>query len=386
MKKSIFITIILFSLFCFKGQATCEWTGDGDGTSWGDAFNWLCGHVPTPDDEVIIGSGAMVELDEGVLIKALELDGGSLEGTDVLLSVADAILWKSGIIDIDIVLLSGTMSMPTIGAKTLTKTLLLKTGTTCTWDGGPFFIDAGGKLITEFSSSFGVAFDGTIGFTTGTPGKIINTGTFGKAGGPDTLYVDVDFENTLSGIVTVMSGTMKLLKGMADNKGVVAIDSAMMLQIYESSMHDGSTSLMGKGTLDLKGDGPHDFAISYMGEMSFTFDAEMVGIDGDFTSSGIVNIVSGVIGGAGSLTIDSLGDWSGGTVELPMSISSEAMMDLSGSDEKILTSTLTQSGPVTWKSGDLAIEDGGSWDNSDIFIASSSGDFTFTGIAGSFYK
>ena len=382
MRKQIIFPLI-FLLFYTSVEAICVWTGAGDGVSFSDDLNWSCGHMPDMADEAVLGSGAMVILDISTMVKELELDGGSISGSEMLI-VSDGILWKSGVIAADVALTSGSLSMVSSGTKELSKKLMLETSTFGTWDAGSFLINSGGELILEVGSSFGMTFDGAIDFSTLSPGKIISSGYFEKVSGTDTAYVNAIYENETSGTIAVSSGTLQLVKGIADNIGTMDLDTATFLQVLDSSMHDGSAMLSGKGTLELLEEGPHIFASSFIGDYSVTFNADVVVIDDMWGSSGLVKIESGVLEGTGSLGIDGTGEWTGGLVGLPLSTGAGATLALSGLSTKTLTSTFTQLGSTVWTAGDFAIQDGGIWSNSGTFTAASSGNMTFTGATGTY--
>lgn len=278
MRKQIIFPLLLLLSFSYHSRADCIWTGAGDGTTFSDDLNWSCGHVPDPADEILIGPGAAVMLDISTMVKAMELDGGSISGTEMLV-VSDGILWKAGVIDADVTLASGSMAMVGPGVKELSRKLILSATATGTWDSGLFYINSGGEFILEFASSFGITFDGIIDFTTLFPGKIISSGYFEKVSGADTSFVKVLYENEPSGTIAVSSGKMQMIKGITDNVGKMDIDSATFLQIADSGIHDVSVVLSGKSTLELLDVGPHIFAGSFTGNISVIFAVGIVAID-----------------------------------------------------------------------------------------------------------
>jgi hypothetical protein len=91
--------MLIFSLVLFAWgtlpapvfAATIEWTGLGDGISWGDAGNWA-GGVPGPSDTAVVrrlpnGVVSYVDVPAGVVLDGLLLEeGGRLNGGSVLVN------------------------------------------------------------------------------------------------------------------------------------------------------------------------------------------------------------------------------------------------------------------------------------------------------------
>ncbi|HEV2391800.1 MAG TPA: Ig-like domain-containing protein [Verrucomicrobiae bacterium] len=62
---------------------------------------------------------------------------------------------------------------------------------------------------------------------------------------------------------------------------------------------------------------------------------------------------AGTLNGSGSLTVTNLFNWTGGTVACPMALSSNAVLNLSGSGPFYLANSLTNHGTVNWTGGGL---------------------------------
>jgi hypothetical protein len=383
MKKQILFTAIFLSFLGFDTSAFCTWTG-ATSSLWSEPTNWDCGHVPTMMDEVIIPSSSSITMDITSTIKSLDISSGAvIDGGGTVLSVTDAIVWKGGTLAANVTLLSdGAMTMLTSSAKTLSKKLILKSSTSCTWDAGTFNINTGGEMMVESGASFGTSFNGFIDFTSGTRGKITNAGLFAKAGGTGTSHVHVDFENATTGVISAGTGTLEFLYGMM-NIGGASIAAGATLLILDDSSHGGSATFSGSGTLELDGDNSHTFSCTYSGGLSLILDATSVAIDGSMVFMGSVLLESGTVSGAGTLGIGGTGDWSGGTLDLACTLGGVASLTLSGSDTKTLESAFSLLGTTTWSAGDLAVQNGGSLSNAGTFSASSTGNVTFSGSAGS---
>src|SRR5574338_1320755 len=97
MKNLVLFYLVLFTMFTATTNHTfspvqnayadsVEWTGSGDGTSWSDGANWSTGNVPDTADDITIGSGFTVHLDQDLDVEAsifvesgatLEIDTGN---------------------------------------------------------------------------------------------------------------------------------------------------------------------------------------------------------------------------------------------------------------------------------------------------------------------
>ena len=94
--------ILLISLVVLTAApspaASVSWSGDGDGTSWGDPFNWSSGTVPSANDDVLINAGGnlTVVLRGSQSVQSLEnhntlwIQGGNA-GSHALLTSANGV-------------------------------------------------------------------------------------------------------------------------------------------------------------------------------------------------------------------------------------------------------------------------------------------------------
>ena len=95
-----------------------EWTGNGDGHSWGDGVNWSTQHAPQPGDDVTVSlpAGARVTGAVGMKLHSLTLgENNSLSSATgtVPFTITSMLTWNSGEMDVSLDLAPGAVG--TIG-------------------------------------------------------------------------------------------------------------------------------------------------------------------------------------------------------------------------------------------------------------------------------
>ena len=99
-RKAIFaLAALLAALLALPAAASADACGYNGSGNWSAPGSWSCGHVPTGADDVTLGSGDNVVLDQNSSAATLVLDGGTLQtGGARTLTVSGATTLRSGTI------------------------------------------------------------------------------------------------------------------------------------------------------------------------------------------------------------------------------------------------------------------------------------------------
>ena len=167
-KASFALAALLAALLALPAAASadiCLYQGSGN---WSAPATWSCGHVPNGADDVTVGSGDNVVLDQNGSAATLTLEsGGTLQlGSARTLAVSGATTLRQGTI-------SGSGTLAAAGA--LTKTTggqmrieggTVAIGAASTWNGGDICIITGGVM----------RLDATFTIASGAGGFVCNSG------------------------------------------------------------------------------------------------------------------------------------------------------------------------------------------------------------------
>ncbi len=222
-RKAIFaLATLLSALLALPAAAKADACGYQGSGNWSAAASWSCSHVPTGADDVTLGSGDNVVLDQNSSAATLVLDGGTLQtGGARTLTVSGATTLRSGTV-------TGSGTLAAAGALTKTTSAQLRieggtlaVGTASTWNGGDICVLTGGVM----------RLDATLTIATGGGNFVCNSGN-GQvqvaAGGrllkdsPGTSTVSTLLDN--DGTVQAAQGTLSVAAGPA-----VAADAGAFL-------------------------------------------------------------------------------------------------------------------------------------------------------------
>lgn len=392
MSTRVCANVLVISLvaLAFGGPAATAapivWTGDGDATSWHDPDNWNLDRVPTAGDAVSIPDVAMTTtveyataagattIDSLISAEAFVLSGGALTidvsaqfdasfnltggeisgAADII--IAFSMTWSGGTMSG-----AGTTSINNGATLTLTspatKTLqrsLDNDGTT-DWTAGDLqIIDATINNLTdgEFNAS---AAAGTAA-SSGT-NAINNAGTFNRSGAGTTTIANVALNNTASGAVNVIAGTLRV-DGGGTNFDTIDAATGATLAFGGSYTHDSGSQLTGEGALIFDG-GTHTLANTLDTDRTITVDggSTLVNLDAPYSFLGTVNQQNNAtISGTATLTVVGGWNWASGTMSGSGSTTFNIGSTLTiSSGTHTLMRDLDVSGTTTWTGGDITI-------------------------------
>ncbi len=159
-RKAIFaLAALLAALLALPAAASADACGYNGSGNWSAPGSWSCGHVPTGADDVTLGSGDNVVLDQNSSAATLVLDGGTLQtGGARTLTVSGATTLRSGT-------LTGSGTLAAAGALTKTTSAQLRieggtlaVGAASTWNGGDICVITGG--VMRLDATFTIATGG----------------------------------------------------------------------------------------------------------------------------------------------------------------------------------------------------------------------------------
>ncbi len=285
------------------------WTGNGDGTSWGDAHNWDTMQVPKNGDSITIGPTSsqltphVTGVPGGTQLQDLALSDASLAGGDV--TVMGSFSWD--VSDRNVATLAAPLtaqsgaSISGMGQANikdpvtfLGNTVLTGPGLVQVQDPGTVITNAGLMTLAP-----GAALEANSCCTT--PDVLVNTGTI-AAPGPGTATVGfMDFND--QGTVQVTSGSvLDVIGGPGEFSTGSGLSGGGILQFDQGAkMVLASHVSIGAGTV-----------------IALTGNATFFG-PGSFTGSGTFR-------------------WSGGTINGSLDVASSIVTAVSGTGIKILTS------------------------------------------------
>lgn len=217
-----------------SSAATCTWNGSAN--PWATASAWSCGAVPSPSDDVVIGSGT-VTLDAAVEVRDLTFTGGTLDGPGDL-AVRGALVWEAGV-------MAGTGTTLSLGTATLRAATTKGVGRrvrlagTSTWSDGTIGMRSGGTLVNE-----GVFTDDAVGtHSIARTGEIavepvvFNVGDWRVLSGGTNTNVDFFNGGVLGGHLHVGGGGFKVIApGRFTNTVAGAVSGTSLLDLASGAV------------------------------------------------------------------------------------------------------------------------------------------------------
>jgi hypothetical protein len=255
---------------------------------------------------------------------------------------------------------------------------------TITWTGtGQIWCLSGGELNNLSGSTFDVQNDSSFANAGGGAVTINNAGTFRKSAG---------------------SGVTTCGQPIFNNSGTVEVDSGT-LQLATSGTSSGTWDIAAGAVLDFAGGGPHTLNGAVTGAGTFRSSSGITNINSTFTISGtteftggtlnfncssiamtqFVNHSNGSLGGPGSLTVNGLYTWTGGSMVDSGVTTLNGGMALSGPNTKGFhgrTLNNANNGTITWTgTGQLHCSSSGQLNNTSgsIFDVQNNSSFANAG-------
>ncbi len=323
---------------------TITWTGNGDGTSWGQAANWDLGRTPTSSDDVIIPDVAGTSV---IIISATAGFGSLACAEDLRLTAGYLYVWGDGTVDADFEYLGGrvvgnnhTTTLTVNGLfRWICSTTLDLDSLTVVAAGSVEFSGAGWKSL--YNSTLVIDGPGTIA------DKGISIGAYPLQLGPGAdLHVltnGVQFSGTVG---TSIEGTLVLEPGVSATMSNTTVAASGLVQVSDSGTLTMSWShyLWSSGTIDL-GDGA-----VLSGNISLSGTANVTGtgtlqIAGTSYFHGTHQIDAGIDLLAYTVTIDGAT-----TVNGPFTMISGSNVNSGGAG-----AVLTLNGPATMNGGNMSM-------------------------------
>ena len=234
------LAVLSFGLLAIlqSHAAPVVWTNTSGG-NWNVAANWSPPQVPgTGDNAIITNNGTYtVTLDTSPTLASLTLGGASgvqmlavngyaltldalsTVGTNAVVNFNGGIIAGSGEFIVNGALNWAGGQISSVGGVTANGTLLVSGGNTkflrggvlrnggaAQWTQGSLYVDGGGTLSNRLGGTFDVAFDGTVGYSSGAAGAVYNAGLWRKSGGTNVASINIPFHN--GGTLSLWQGTL----------------------------------------------------------------------------------------------------------------------------------------------------------------------------------
>jgi hypothetical protein len=374
-------------LYAHFTPITFQWTNSADG-DWYAVSNWTPNLAPGSNDSIIMVTGASVTMNSNVDLTDVtfglaynDTPFGSGEGNAPTLTGAGAITvhgtldWESGSIggSLQISIAPGAIldfDNPS-GVNFSGRTLEIQG--TVYWTGmGNINLDG---VITNDAGALFVMFNpATIESGGSSVSRFDNAGTLvTSTNGGATSFLEVEFDNY--GIVDLQSGTL-VLNGGGTNIGTISVPAGTTLDFSDGSFYSsGSSSITGAGNLIVSAGqailggtvnvtGPlllNGGFVNFTGDYLFTNTIVISGCAAAFDGTGtvapsVLTLSGGEIGGSNVVTVGSLMNWTGGSMNGigRTVISSSATLHIDSPSFMFITSyTLDNGGSVFWSSGTI---------------------------------
>ncbi|MFN0132382.1 MAG: hypothetical protein ACKVW3_07630 [Phycisphaerales bacterium] len=264
---------------------------------------------------------------------------------------------------------------------------------TANWTAGDLTLNSGELRIDPAASLDADLVAATSVLVTALGGKIVNAGVFNKLGTATLLFSSAAPGAMLEsdGTVAVSGGTLNLGGGgMLD--GSISVASGATLTLSGSMAYAASVSILGSGTINFSG-GTHALPVGFAPTGTINFNSGMISVAGPLapttlgaiaatvsfagtlvyvgaiTISGSASFaqpqsittltLSGMLTGAGAVTITTTATWSAGTMSGAgtTTIAAGATLTISGAAHS-LARTLRILGSATWTAGALNFNSG----------------------------
>ncbi len=374
--------------------ATVVWDGQANDKQWGTATNWSSDKLPTPSDDVVIGSGfgtiniglsvsiisidcqSALKINSGIInisvastISGLDFSSGTLDGFGNV-TVSSSFNWSSGTMtggSGKLILAAGAIGTASGNAgRQLGRTL--EVAGTLTYSGSNWTFGTGtpGTLSVLPGGTFAAIGDGDFG-NSGPGGAIVNAGTFTRSGlGTTSLGGSTSLSS--SGQLNVASGTLQLNGGGSLSAGATLSAGAALEVASGSFALNAGAAISGAGSLAITG-----------GSLVVSANATAA----NYSQFG------GTLDGGATLTVTGTMDWSGGTMTGgtgKLVLAAGATGTATGNSGRQLGRTLEVAGTFTYSgtnwtfgsgtAGTLSVQPGGT------FAAVGDGDFGNNGPGG----
>jgi hypothetical protein len=381
--------------------AAVAWDGGGDGVNWIDPLNWSSNampasaddvtiNVPTSNPTIVISSGTQtinsLTSSEAITLSGATLSvaassqvnapfnftGGALGGAGSF-TVNGPLTWSGGsMIDSGSTIIgaSGSLLMNSGNVKDLSRPIV--NNGTATWSAGDFRF-FGGTVTNNGSFTVDASANGVSGYGLAGTNLFTNAGTLTKigpnAGGFTVANNGIQFDNP--GTVSVQTGALFSHGGGTDN-GDFTIANAATLELSGNNTLASTCDVSGPGTMRVVG-GATDFA-GTAPAAAFAIAGGRLNFNSTISTSGAINLSSGVLGGSGAATFGGASTWSGGTMDGSGStiIPNGASLSMLSGNVKDIARTLGISGSATWTAGDFRFF-GGTVNNTGTFTIDTSG-------------
>jgi hypothetical protein len=389
--------------------ATVHWINSAGG-DWGTAGNWSTGHVPGPDDDVILdvtatptithsagtdtihsltsaGNNTLVVTGSTISLLTTSTLNGPLSLTNAQFGGGGTISGPGDLnIDGGLSWVSGYMVGPgqtflnsnaTLSGNTDTffnprglAGRTLNNSATATWtEAGALIIRSGGVWNNLAGSTFLIQGDATLDSSSvfQSPGRFNNAGLLQKMGSSGTTTIGLAVNNT--GVVDVETGTLSL-GGSPNSSGSAASSGAYTVAAGATLGFSGNTDLFPASSVS--GDGN----VTFTG--GTTYEQGSYAITGNtLVAGGTVNfendlhlpqltLSSGALSGAGTVTVDGPLSWTGGSMTGPGTTVANAAVTINNATNVTLSlgHTFRNTLSTTWTgAGNIVLSDGSTFTN-----------------------
>lgn len=363
--------------------ATISWTGSAGNGDWLTAGNWSPAIVPRPTD--IVNVNANLIIPTGAHFGVLNLLGGNLSGS---FTNTGTINWSGGSFSGNItVALGGVLNLGGAAEKVLSGGSIINNGAV-NWGGSGPFAMSGGVISNRIGAVFNILSDTNFSLRVGGGfARFDNAGVVRKSGTPGSTVFGSATEFNNYGVVEIQSGTLIWRGGLAQNGTVRVLNGATLA--YEGPATFGSASRV---------DAAEGATVRYQGGSALNFlpGSQFTGagvnrITGGVTFGGAINLPNFELSTGGSLygAFTNIGvmNWTGGLFSGELTVALGGVLNLSGSAEKLLTSSsIHNSGVINWGGTGAIVASSGVISNRTGAIFNISGDASFTSRDGGFAR
>ena len=290
------------------------WT-NVNGGDWNVAANWSPNLVPGTNDSVLIQINQPVTLATDAACTDVSIGGGGTTPTFTntgTLTVRGTFLWSSGTLSGSgrtVVQPGGTfvIDVPNQG---FANSCTLELGGTTFWT-GTGSVNLNGVVITNRPGALFEAqsFGGFFGLS-----RFDNAGVFHKSTGNTTAFLNQATFNNYN-IAQVEFGTLSL-GGGGTNTGSLIIEAGATLNLVSGTFISSPGSSIVGGCQFIFSGGIANFDGNWLcTNNTFTFSGGTANFDGTGTvAPPVVNLNSGALGGAQTVTVESVMNWTGGAM------------------------------------------------------------------------
>ena len=328
------------------------WTG-AFSSDWFNPINWTPAGVPGMGDSATVNGGT-VDLSGSTNVAHFNLNGATLSGSgDLYVTVGCD--WTSGVMQglgSTTIAAGGTMNISGNNAKVLLSRTLNNAGMLI-WSGTGGLTGHSGPTINNLAGAlFDMQSDAALNrFDNGA--VINNAGIFRKSGGTATKTLDLYgglFNNT--GLLEVQSGSISFA-GPLNHSGTTRLSPNTYIWFGENSTNSGLFYLATNSSVYFAvGNHRLNAGTLFTGDGFARVASGTVLVNGPVSAQNFeMDGANGILDGPNTLTISSVFNWTGGTMQGSgiTTIAAGGVMNLSGSNGKTLLSrTLKNAGTINW--------------------------------------